>query len=785
MKLRAILIVLSLAAGTQAAVAQSANCPPPSQIVYIHKVPQLSDPVAQAQAELAAAKSVVDAVAKPNTMVLLAPDVDIDFSGLPEPPPPNPPSEEPLISLARCVTLASYQPPSEINAPLSKRAAGAPTVPGAAAVPRVLGVPPIVGNQPVPGSGRTPQSFGPVLRYGTNSGRNTAAAFIQADCSQGNSEGTRILGFRVFGPDFNDHQTSEIGININGCHDAEIANMEVAGWGGAAVQALDPAQKGIPTQAPFPILVRIHNNYIHHNQHSTDGQSSFGYGVNVGAGAFAEISQSLFDFNKHAITASGDAGGYNALGNLILKGGGFMNAIGERDIHIMDVHGTDNCLWLLPNPGVWGGIGLGALLGGLLGGLVGLFGAGIGGVIGGIILGGAAGGIVAGETQHLFNCGDAGFQFVINENTFQYTKSYDLRIRGTPKGQATIRDNIFARSSQDDAIKLYKPDNVQISSTNQYNDDTFGRYGVCDIDGDGIDDLILMTGVSWWFSSSGQFPWSFLRADPTLLGDVRLGDVDGDGRCDFVKDAGDGSWLVASGGTADWKPFGNFATPLIEVQFGRFDPGMPDFNRGIRAPTHAFRRDSNGAWFVTPLSEPGGWTNVGSSSFPLSSLRFGDFTGDGVTDVLGNEAGHWAISKSARAQWTNLNPTLNDPVQPVFIANNTVSYMFIANMDAGDNVDDVLRLDVPIVGIQGNTTVPATWRRSLNGSAPWSAFKSYGFSIDGDHIEDYVAPGAAFVGQFRGDPGASILTVDANRIGHFFSPAQGREREEWVSLFAY
>jgi hypothetical protein len=111
--------------------------------------------------------------------------------------------------------------------------------------------------------------------------------------------------------------------------------------------------------------------------------------------------------------------------------------------------------------------------------------------------------------------------------------------------------------------------------------------------------------------------------------------------------------------------------------------------------------------------------------------------------------------------------------------------MFIANMDADDNVDDVLRLDVPIVGIQGNTTVTATWQRSTNGSTPWNPWKSYAYTIDGSRVEDYVFLGTAFVGQFRGDPGASILTVDPNRIGHFYSPAQGKDREAWLSLFAY
>src|SRR6185369_12949820 len=385
-------------------------------------------------------------------------------------------------------------------------------------------------------------------------------------------------------------------------------------------------------------------------------------------------------------------------------------------------------------------------------------GAGIGGIIGGIV--GGIYGYGADATHHLFNCGDAGFRFVFEENTFQYNKTTDLKLRGKPKKQATISGNIFARSNRDDAIQLQTTDNVVVSSSNRYNDDTFGRYGVCDIDGDGIDDLVLMTGVSWWFSSSGQYPWSYLKGDTTLLKDVQLGDVDGDGRCDVVKDNGGGQWIIASGGTASWKPFGSFLAPLNEVHFGRFDPASPDLNRRIRPPTHAFWRGDGGNWLVTPLSHPNEWTLVGSSSFPFADLRFGDFTGDGVTDVLGNEAGHWAISDAARAQWKNLNPTLDDPVKRTNI--------FIANMNPTDNVDDVLRLDVPVIGIQGTTTLTANWQRSFNGTAPWRPWKSYAFTVDGSNIEDYVGLGFAFVGQFRGAPGASTLTIDPNRMGHFY-----------------
>lgn len=748
--------------GAQVARGQSVQCPTQRKIVYIEKG------VNDTPGALMAAVSV------PNNEVLLAPDVDIDFSSVTNPAG----SEEPLLTLARCVILASYQPQEVValNARASKSAASQRA---AAAVG-------IGGGEitPTPGSGRTPSSPGPVLRYGTNPKRSPMADFIEIPCSQDNtaptsSEGARILGFRVFGPNFNDHQTSEIGINIVGCYDVEVANMEVAGWGGSAIRVDDLVHfNGTnPTQAPANILVVIHDNYIHHNQHSTSGGHALGYGVVVSDGAFAEIYQNVFDYNRHSITASGNAGGYNAIRNLLLKGGGFHNGLFERDIHIMDVHGTESCPNIPTSEGTVGGAaagaGAGVVIGGLIGGPIGGL---IGGIIGGIV--GGVGGYYGSQATHtLFNCGDAGFQFYMEENSFQYNKTTDLKIRGKPRSKAVISANIFARATKDDAIQLETQDNVTVTGSNFYNDDTFGQYGVCDVDGDGVDDLVLMTGVTWWYSSSGIYPWSYLKQDPAVLKDVKLGDFDGDGRCDVLKDGGNGNWMIASGATADWKLYGNYLAPLNVVAFGRFDPASPDTSPGIRRPTHAFWRGDGGFWFVTPLTQPGGWTLVQTSSFPFSSLRFGDFTGDGVTDVLANEANHWAISNAARGSWQKLNPTLNDPVEG--------PYIFIANMDATDNIDDILKLDVPVVGIQGTTTLSATWMRSTNGTTPWNTWKSYAYTVDGDHFEDYVPMGFAEVGHFRGGPGATALTIDPNRIGHFFSPAQSKDRQEWLSAFAY
>jgi len=203
-------------------------------------------------------------------------------------------------------------------------------------------------------------------------------------------------------------------------------------------------------------------------------------------GGWAKIYQNIFDFNRHSVTSGGNAGGYFAERNLVLKGGGYHNGTFldisyEKYIHVFDAHGNDNCG-------------------------------------------------IAGHPDTAWNCGDAGRTFLISENTFQYKKTTDIKFRGQPKNLATISRNIFARSDKDAAIDLYRDCcTVKVWGNNQYDVDTFGQYAVGDFDDDGVDDLFLATGVTWWLSSAGQFPWSFLRRDDAAPKNLRFGYFDDEG----------------------------------------------------------------------------------------------------------------------------------------------------------------------------------------------------------------------------------------------------------------
>jgi len=349
---------------------------------------------------------------------------------------------------------------------------------------------PIAGGVTLAG-GRTAREEGPLL-YTTI--RPTALFDTTGD-------NIRITGVRIEGPDHigvvpeDEEPNKGIGIRIDGDINIKVDHNEIYGWSQAAVRVLDcDGNDGCPSGGRMlpsenPTAVRIHDNYIHHNQR--EGRE--GYGVSVDAGAYALIERNVFDWNRHAIKAAGEPGtGYAAYRNLVLKNGGYHDTycvpfyicpggvpVYHHYTHQFDVHGTETC-------------GL-----------------------------------------HHLNCGAAGHSMYIRYNTFLYTAGYSINLRGTPGLSPFgmfIKDNVFARTSWEDAV-AHSATEPCCASDNLYGIDTSTDLGSCDFDGDTVPDSFMATGATWWFSSGGNKPWVYLNTSTKLRDELTLG-YNGDNICD-------------------------------------------------------------------------------------------------------------------------------------------------------------------------------------------------------------------------------------------------------------
>lgn len=658
----------------------------------------------------------IEALSKRDTTVRLGPDVDMDMTGAVVNDVP--------ISIVGGVTFTSVASFDQAPPPRRdvRRDVAAPTPKFSNRVRNALGnnarpeaAPPAAAVDPMivrQYEARGPNSRGPRIFT-----RDKPKFLFQIRCFPDGppfNDNVRISGFRLEGAEKSPDSTgSSIGIENRGCLNIVISNMEISGWSNAGIKTGDGNDTGRLVDRNY---VHISDSYFHHNQHT----GGFGYGINP---SVAVIERNVFDFNRHAISTGGASGGYEASRNLVLKGGGYHGYAGLAYTHQFDVHGTEDC---------WGDA----------------------------------------------NCGEAGSQLIFFENAFQYRHDHAIGLRGTPRISAVINRNVFAHEDVRDttlaegAVRLYTGDTRvtfgQGANANRGGVDTFGRYGVCDFDGDGKDDIFLPTGVTWWYIGAGRIQWTYLNALEGTIEQLRLGYFDDDARCDVMADNGR-EWLMSSGGRLPWSRFGDFGTRLVDVAFGRFDPSQRDQRANVtRKTTHAFRRTREGDWQVTPLAQAN-WQRVQHSAAPMNKLRFGDFTGDGVTDVLTVESGRWSISESARGPWTRLNPALGDDV----------ATLLIADVDH-NNRDDLIRfVSKPRGTPTGRQTWDVGWQVSYDGRTAWQTLQTYSFTFEKD--EGTVYPAYGFAGRFDDDQGSDLVAIDPTRRGNFVN----RRRTQWRSVYAY
>jgi hypothetical protein len=351
-------------------------------------------------------------------------------------------------------------------------------------------------------------------------------------------DNVRITGVRIQGPDLGvpDRERTCAGIHVNSSINSsvniDIHNNELFGWSGSAVRIHDDA--GRINVVDNPEAVRIRDNYIHHNQHIGE----MGYGVEVSNGAYALIERNVFDWNRHAIFGDGsDGSGYQAYRNLVLEHGGLHRWIPFPGFwvhtHQFDMHGQKDCF-----------------------------------------------------PTYAFNCGKAGEYMDIQYNSFFYTEGNAFKLRGTPTKDANVSSNVFAHAVLFTTTFSALPNHptqviilgaleqtvsgldawnnlVGVNGLNERRDvngmneltDVNGmkKLGVCDFDGDSINDSFLATGQTWWYSSGGDRPWVYLNTSLKRRSQVTLGFFNGDNVCDVKVDG-----IIYPGGRTQTLPVNPF-----------------------------------------------------------------------------------------------------------------------------------------------------------------------------------------------------------------------------------
>jgi hypothetical protein len=298
--------------------------------------------------------------------------------------------------------------------------------------------------------------------------------------------GIRLDGGSSADPYTNMGEADSDGIVVEKAN-VEIDHNEVYRWRGAAVHILDGDDQRDLVNRLNGTTVRVHDNYIHHNEHPTGeiccGHGA-GYGVEVSHGAYAQVDRNVFDVNRHAMTGDGRPGtGYFFVDNLILSEGSPNSHFSYT--HQIDMHGY-------------------------------------------------------GGDCSQYQCGQAGEYEYVAYNTVWFVRGPAVKLRGTPTDKMEVRHNAFAHdnlwNSTWSTPALVENESGLVESDNLVGVQVGGdARTVCDFDGDAVADTFHATGVTWWFQSSllgGRYV--YLNESGAYGSAVSLGDANGDGLCDVT-----------------------------------------------------------------------------------------------------------------------------------------------------------------------------------------------------------------------------------------------------------
>jgi hypothetical protein len=346
--------------------------------------------------------------------------------------------------------------------------------------------------------------------------------------------------------------------------------------------------------------------------------------------------------------------------------------------------------------------------------------------------------------------GRAGEEYDVSFNTVRGEQTYGgfagiarksraaFELRGRPATRADFSANVLVHNSYGDAIRLVRGSDRSLNegssrsfnlylAGNRYNADYSTELAAGDFDGDGQDDVFVANGTAWFFSRAGIRPWEYLHASNKRTGELGFADIDNDRVTDVLYRAPDGKLGYVKSGRGGLLPLTSSPVPMKDLRFGDFDgDGLTDIFR-----TRGGHWD---VWYGRTRS----WARAQDSTKPISELLFGDFDGVRGTDVVAVNRSGWGYSSGATRGWARLNGKLSS----------SFASAVAADFDGNGRSD---------IGLGDGQQ----WRYSRDGRAPLSTLRN------GPTGLPYPPLKRLLLGRFGGGRRTMVVTFNLRAVPQF------------------
>ena len=282
------------------------------------------------------------------------------------------------------------------------------------------------------------------------------------------------------------------------------------------------------------------------------------------------------------------------------------------------------------------------------------------------------------DANHDYNGGDAGEYFSLYYNTIRGDQSLGIgswdparrkafHIRGVPRDFASFIENVVVHDNFGDAIDYFEdvpnPSQHLALNPNYYDTDhSLEISGKANFDGDVYDDLFLATGSPGTSRAEASRPGSCSRFRPRWSR-IWVSAISTETDTATCSRAAMGNGALLRSGAHVETDLARSTAAVSRLRFGDFDGN---------GRTDVFRADGS-FWWVS-WDGRSAWEEINSSS--NTDLRFGDFDRDRRTDVFAVRDGEWSYSSAGRSRWIKLSNALapvNELVIGKFTGSSTTS----------------------------------------------------------------------------------------------------------------